>query len=121
MQEYAVLPGCYIDRNQKYCTSWLQQYVSHSTRLEDGTTIYCFSKELLAYLETLMAFSQYYRAEDPRLGFAGDIDEHYKSALEDYQDITYDVLYVYLSDPCNTLEYRPRRRPRAGLDMKLRY
>ncbi len=57
----------------------LHSDVSYSKTLEDGTTIYRFSKDLLAYLKTLVAFSQYYYADDPRS--AGNIDKYYKSAL----------------------------------------
>jgi hypothetical protein len=39
------------------------QYVTHSRTLHDGTIFHCFSTELLAYLETLVAFCPYYRAQ----------------------------------------------------------
>jgi hypothetical protein len=73
-EEYAVSPG--FD---------LAEYVTHSTTLHDGTIVYRFSKELLAYLETLVAFSPYYRADDPRV--TAHIDKYFHSALEKYQDI----------------------------------
>ncbi len=51
-EEYTVIPG--FD---------LAEYVSHSTTLREGTIIYRFSKELLAYFETCDSlFSPYYRA-----------------------------------------------------------
>jgi hypothetical protein len=73
-EEYAVSPGFNV-----------VEYVTHSKTLHDGKIVYCFSKELLAYLETLVAFSQYYRADDPRV--TEHIDKYYESALEKYQDI----------------------------------
>ncbi len=57
--------GCYIPdnlhtfQNMQEFSRDIDEYVSHSTTLEDGTVIYSLSKELLAYV-------QYYRADDPR-------------------------------------------------------
>jgi hypothetical protein len=64
------------------------------TTLHDGTVIYRFSKELLAYIETLVAFCPYYRQDDPRT--AGALDEFYNAALQDYAAIKYDALHEYL-------------------------
>jgi hypothetical protein len=77
-EEYAVSPGFDV-----------AEYVAHSKTLHDGTIVYRFSKELLAYLETLVAFSPYYRADDPRV--TTHIDKYYESALEKYQDIPYEL------------------------------
>jgi hypothetical protein len=43
-----------------------------------------FSTELLAYLETLVAFCPYYRADDPRVIVTAHIDKYFYSALEKY-------------------------------------
>ena len=56
--------------------------------------IYRFSKELLAYTETIVAFCPYYRQNDPRT--AGALDEFYNAALQDYAAIKYDALHEYL-------------------------
>ncbi len=85
MQDYAVSPGFDVTA-----------YVSHSTTLHDGTIIYRFSKELLAYLETLVAFSPYYSADDPRS--TAHINKHFKSALANYKDISYEQLHEYLTE-----------------------
>ncbi len=79
--EYAVSPGFDI-----------AAYVYHSKTLHDGTEIYCFSKELLAYLETCVAFCPYYRADNPRA--TASMDKYYKSALESYSDILYANLHA---------------------------
>ena len=50
------------------------------TTLHDGTVIYRFSKELLAYIETLVAFCPYHRQDDPRT--AGALDEFYTAACK---------------------------------------
>ncbi len=51
----------------------LHDYVGGSTLLVDGTKIYRLSKELLAYLEMCVAFSPYYRQDDPRTAGAMDM------------------------------------------------
>ena len=89
MQEYALPPVCDTDHVD------IDKYVSYSKTLEDGTTIYHFSKELLAYLKTLVAFSSYYYADDPQS--AGNIDKYYKSALELYKDIEFEKFHEYLA------------------------
>jgi preprotein translocase subunit Sss1 len=53
-------------------------------------------KELLTYLETLVAFCPYYRADDPRV--TAHIDKCYHSALEKYRDIPYDELHGFLTE-----------------------
>ena len=98
--EYAVSPGFDV-----------AEYVSHKTTLHDGTIIYRFSKELMAYLETCVAFSPYYRADDPRA--AAHIDKYYKSALNNYNTITYDEFHAYLTD-CLTQWYEKHPPPAAG-------
>jgi hypothetical protein len=60
------------------------QYVTHSRTLHDGTIFHSFSKELLAYLETLVAFCPYYRADDPRLIVTTHINKYFYSALKKY-------------------------------------
>ena len=50
-------------------------YVRHSTEPLDGTRVYRFSKELLAFLETMVAFSPYHVANNPNA--AGPADAFY--------------------------------------------
>jgi hypothetical protein len=69
-------------------------YVRHVTILHDSTRVYRFSKELLALIETLVSFSPYYVANDPRA--AGPIDIYYNEALNEYASITYDVLNDFI-------------------------
>ena len=61
--------------------------------------IYRFSKEILAYIETLVAFSPRYRQNDPDT--AGALGAFYTAALQDYAawyaPIKYDDLYQYLT------------------------
>jgi hypothetical protein len=106
MQEYALSPVCDTDHVD------IDKYVSYSDSktLEDRTTIYRFSKELLAYLKTLVAFSPYYYYADyPRS--AGNIDKYYKSALELYKDIEYEQFNEYLAGSLRMwYENHPRDR-----------
>ena len=74
----------------------IADYVRHHTTLHDGTVVHRFSKELLAFLETLVAFSPYYRANDPRA--AGAMDNYYTDTLKDYGGISYDDLHTFLTD-----------------------
>ena len=69
-------------------------YVRHVTILHDSTRVYRFSKELLALLETLVAFSPYYVANESNA--AGPIDIYYNEALNEYASITYDVLHGFI-------------------------
>ncbi len=55
-----------------------------------------FSKELLAYLETLVAFCPYYRADNPQV--TAHIDKYVHSALEKYLDIQYNKLHGFLTE-----------------------
>ncbi len=84
MQDYTVTADTNIDN-----------YVRECTILVDGTKIYCFSKELLAYIEMCVAFSQYYRQYEPRT--AGAIDTYFRDALQTYADVTYKDLHDYLA------------------------
>ncbi len=84
MQDYAVTAETDIDT-----------YVSECTILVDGTRIYSFSKEHLAYIEMCVAFSPYYRQDDPRT--AGAINTYFRKALQAYADVTYKDLHDYLA------------------------
>ena len=72
----------------------IHDYVGGSTLIVDKTKIYRFSKELLAYLEMCVAFSPYYRQDDPRT--AGAMDTFYRDALQAYADVPYKDLHAYL-------------------------
>jgi hypothetical protein len=69
-------------------------YVRHSTELLDGTRVYRFSRELLAFLETMVAFSPYHVANNPNA--AGPADAFYEAALECYKKVPYDKLHDYI-------------------------
>ncbi len=62
----------------------LPYFVTHSRTLHDGTIVHSFSKDLLAYLETLMAFCLYYRTDDPLVIVTSHIDKYFYSALKKY-------------------------------------
>ena len=51
----------------------IREYVRHSTELLDGSRVYRFSKELVAFLETMVAFSPYHVANDPNTAGPSDI------------------------------------------------
>ncbi len=56
---------------------------------------YRFSKELLAYIEMSVAFSPYYRQDDPRT--AGAMDTYFRDAHQKYADVTYTDIHDYLA------------------------
>jgi hypothetical protein len=55
--------------------------------------VFFFSKNLLAYLETLVAFCPYYRADDARM--AGKMEAFYQEAVNRYKAYTDDKLHDY--------------------------
>jgi hypothetical protein len=83
-EEYSVSPGFNV-----------AEY-GHLWTLHDRTIVHCFSKELLAYLKTLVAFCPYYRADDPRV--TSHIDKYFHSALEKYQHTQYYELHGFLTE-----------------------
>ena len=56
---------------------------------------YMVSKELVAYLETLVAFTPYYRADDPRM--SGKMETFYTKALKRYKAYPYKEFHKYIS------------------------
>ncbi len=52
----------------------IDEFVREFKRLPYGSTVYRFFKELFSYLETLVAFSPYYRVNDPRM--VGSLDQY---------------------------------------------
>ena len=54
-----------------------------------------FSKNLLGYLETLVAFCPYYRADDARM--AGKMEAFYQEAVNRYKAYTDDKLHDYIT------------------------
>ena len=54
-----------------------------------------FSKQMVAYVETLVAFSPYYVAGDPRT--QGRVDNFYHQALERYKDFPYKEFHKYIA------------------------
>jgi hypothetical protein len=69
---------------------------SFTTALVCIVSEHSFSKELLALIETLIAFSPYYVANGPNA--AGPIDTYYNEALNEYASINYDVLHGFIID-----------------------
>ena len=57
--------------------------------------VFFFSKNLLAYLETLVAFCPYYRADDARM--AGKMEAFYQEAVNRYKAYTDDKLHDYIT------------------------
>ena len=56
---------------------------------------YQVSKELVSYLETLAAFTLYYKADDPRM--SGKMEAFYAKAMERYKPYTYKEFHEYIS------------------------
>ena len=56
---------------------------------------YMVSKELVAYLETLVAFTPYYRADDARM--SGKMENFYMKALGRYNTFTYKDFHKYFA------------------------
>ncbi len=54
-----------------------------------------FSRNLLGYLETLVAFCPYYRADDARM--AGKMEAFYQQAVQCYKDYTDKQLHQYIT------------------------
>jgi hypothetical protein len=65
----------------------IDAYVCHAKLLHDCTRAYRFSKELLAFLQTLVAFCPYYVGNDPNT--AGPMDIYYAEGLRDCAAVTY--------------------------------
>lgn len=56
---------------------------------------YMVSKELVAYLETLVAFTPYYRADDARM--SGKMENFYTKALSRYNTFSYKDFHKYFA------------------------
>ena len=56
---------------------------------------YLVSKELVAYIETLIAFTPYYRADDHRM--SGKMEIFYQKAFSRYQHYPYDEFHKYIT------------------------
>ena len=56
---------------------------------------YLVSKELVAYLETLIAFTPYYRADDSRM--SGKMEHFYLNALSRYKQYPYEEFHKYIT------------------------
>ena len=73
----------------------IDEIVHDKIKLHDGTVIHRFFKELLACLKTL-AFSPFYKANDPRA--AGPMDTYYTDALQAYSAVSYDRFHAKLAN-----------------------
>jgi len=78
--------------------------------------VFFFSKNLLAYLETLVAFCPYYRADDARM--AGKMEAFYQEAVKRYKAYTDDKLHQYITKKLTTWcdLYRPKPPSRESAD-----
>jgi hypothetical protein len=85
-------------------------YVRHSTELLDGSRVYRFSRELLAFLETLVAFCPYHVANNPNA--AGPADAFYEAALARYKKVPYDKFHDYIAE--SLCEWYERFKPDAA-------
>jgi hypothetical protein len=90
----------------------IPDYVRHSTELLDGTRVYRFSRELLAFLETMVAFSPYYRDVANNPNAAGPADAFYDTALARYKKVPYDKLHDYIAE--SLVEGYDRFKPDAA-------
>ena len=87
----------------------LAEYIRYCTTLHDGTVVYRFSKELLATLETLVAFCPYYAANDHNA--AAPMDNYYAETLADLKPLRYDDIHTYLEEGLR--EWYDRFKPLA--------
>jgi hypothetical protein len=94
----------------------LHDYVSGSTILVDNTRIYHFSKELLAYLEMCVAFSPYYRQDDPRT--SGAMDQYFRDALQAYAHVPYKDLHAYLERRLGAWYFKFKPESSAVVDVE---
>ncbi len=65
----------------------IDEFVREFKTLPDGSKINRFFKELLAYAETLVAFSPYYRVNDQHM--VRLLDQYYVDALAAYGEVNY--------------------------------
>jgi hypothetical protein len=89
----------------------IAEYVRHSTELLDGSRVYRFSRELLAFLETMVAFSPYDVANDPFV--AVPMNTTYDAALARYKKVPYEKLHEYITEGLVEARRRRRRRQRG--------
>ena len=78
----------------------IDEFVRESRILPDGTEVYRFSKELIAYLETIVAFSPYYRVNDPRM--VGPLDQYFADAVAAYAEVSYKTFHKKLAREMKT-------------------
>ena len=67
----------------------IDEFVREVRLLPDGTCVNRFSKELFSYLETLVAFSPYYKINDPLM--VGPFDQYYSDTLEAYGEVIQNI------------------------------
>ena len=88
MHEYSVAAGADIE-------AFVQRKYPQLEGPPSVPPVFFFSKNLLAYLETLVAFSPYYRADDARM--AGKMEAFYQEAVNRYKAYTDDKLHDYIT------------------------
>ena len=91
------------------------QFVHTSSPAIPGTCvpeIPRISKQLVAYLETLVAFCPYYHAADVR--YQGKIENFYRKALERYKDFPYKEFHKYIARKMEAFHKRHGFRTTKG-------
>ena len=80
--------------------------------------VHFFSKNLLGYLETLVAFCPYYRADDGRM--AWKMETFYQQAVHRYKDFTDKQLHHYITRKLTAWcqLYRPKPPSTESADNK---
>ena len=75
--------------------------------------VHFFSKNLLAYLETLVAFCPYYKEADPRM--AGKMETFFQQAVKRYEHFKSNQLNEYIARKLNAWckQYRPKQASTA--------
>ncbi len=78
--------------------------------------VHFFSKNLLGYLDTLVAFCPYYRADDGRM--AGKMETFYQQDVHRYKDFTDKQLHQYITRKLTAWcqLYRPKRLSMESVD-----
>ncbi len=80
----------------------------------DVPYVHFFPKNLLGYLEALVAFCPYYKADDGRM--AGKMEIFYQQAVHRYKDFTDKQLNQYITSKLTAWRqlYRPKPRIITG-------
>ena len=72
----------------------IADYVRHRTTLHDGTVVHRLSKELFAFLETLVLFL----LQGQRLGASDVMDTNYTDTFRENWNFSYDALHFLIDE-----------------------